>query len=52
MDTLYADLRQALEPLLGTQQRQRLTSQPLLDTLSHAPERDTTKNIVPQDLVA
>ena len=52
MDTLYANLRQALEPLLCKQKRKRLTSQQLLDTLSHALERDTTKNIVPQDLVA
>ena len=43
MATLYADLRQAMEPLLCKQKRKRHTSQQLLDVPSPAREKPTPR---------
>jgi DDE family transposase len=43
MATLYADLRQAMEPLLCKQKRKRQTSQQLLDVPSPAREKPTPR---------
>jgi hypothetical protein len=52
METLYADLRQAMEPLLCKQKRKRQTSQQLLDAPSPARERATPRQMWQEDLAA
>jgi hypothetical protein len=52
METLYADLRQAMEPLLCKQKRQRPTTQQLLNAPSPAQERDTPRQMGREDLAA
>jgi hypothetical protein len=45
IETLYADLRQAMGPLLCKQKRKRPTSQQLLDVPTPAQERDLPRTI-------
>jgi hypothetical protein len=52
LETLYADLRQALEPLLCQQQRKRQTSYQLLDAPMPAPEKATPQQLVQADQAA
>jgi hypothetical protein len=52
LESLYADLRQAMEPLLCKQKRKRLTSQQLLDTPSPAQERETPSQMWQEDQAA
>ncbi len=52
METLYADLRQAMEPLLCKQKRKRPTSQQLLDVPMPARERETSRTMVREDQAA
>jgi hypothetical protein len=52
METLYADLRQAMEPLLCKQKRKRPTTQQLLDAPAPAQERDTARQMVREDQAA
>jgi DDE family transposase len=50
--TLYADLRQAMEPLLCKQKRKRPTSQQLLDAPSPAYEKNTPRPMGREDQAA
>jgi hypothetical protein len=52
MEMLYADLRQALEPLLCKQKRKRQTSQQLLDVINPAQERATPRTIARENQAA
>lgn len=52
LETLYANLRQAMEPLLCKQKRKRPTSQQLLDTPMPAHERDTPRSRGREDQAA
>lgn len=52
METLYADLRQAMEPLLCKQKRKRQTSQQLLDAPMPAWERETSRAVAREDQAA
>jgi hypothetical protein len=52
LETLYADLRQAMEPLLCKQQRKRPTTQQLLDAPAAAHERDTPRSLGREDQAA
>jgi hypothetical protein len=52
LETLYADLRQAMEPLLCKQKRKRLTTQQLLDAPASAQERDTPRPLGREDQAA
>jgi hypothetical protein len=52
LETLYADLRQAMEPLLCKQKRKRPTTQQLLDTPAPAQERDTPRPLGREDQAA
>jgi hypothetical protein len=52
LETLYADLRQAMEPLLCKQKRKRLTSQQLLNVRSAAQERVPPRTIAQKDRAA
>jgi hypothetical protein len=52
LKTLYAELRQAMEPLLCKQKRKRPTTQQLLNTPSPAQERDTPRQVVQEDQAA
>jgi hypothetical protein len=52
LDTLYADLHQAIEPLLCKQKRKRPTTQQLLDVPTPAPGRDTPRSLGREDQAA
>jgi hypothetical protein len=52
LETLYADLRQAIEPLLCKQKRKRQTSQQLLDTPIPTQERAIPRTIGQEDQAA
>ena len=52
LETLYADLRQAMEPLLCKQKRKRQTSQQLLDVISPPQESATPRTMVQEDQAA
>jgi IS4 transposase len=52
MGALYADLRQAIEPLLCKQKRKRLTSQQLLDVPSSTRERSTPRTLAQEGQAA
>ena len=52
METLYADLRQAMEPLLCKQKRKRQTSYQLLDVPVPDRESETPRKLVREDQAA
>lgn len=52
MVALYADLQQAIEPLLCKQKRKRLTSQQLLDVPSPTREKSTPRTLAPESQAA
>lgn len=52
LETLYADLRQAMAPLLCKQQRKRLTSQQLLDMPPSAQESTAGRTMEQEDHAA
>lgn len=52
LETLYADLRQASEPLLCTQTRKRQTSSQVLDAPMPAQEKETPRQLVQADQAA
>jgi hypothetical protein len=52
METLYADLQQAIEPLLCKQKRKRQTSYQLLDAPMPAQEREPPRQLVQEDQAA